>query len=208
MKKKSVVALLLSTIAVAPALAADAGTTYVNLDYSAFNLGSPSVFGILGGQAFANPGAFRIGAGYNFTPNVAVEAGYSIIGDSTLNSSAVIGGLSATGSETLKASSFQVAAVGTMPINAQFDVFGKLGLASNKADYSCSGSVAGIAITCTPASASKTSVMFGVGAKYNIDKNWGVRVQYENYGKVDFTTGGTAQSFKFSALSVGGVYNF
>lgn len=206
--KKFAAALLLSAVSVAPAFAADAGTAYVNLDYSQVNLGSPSIFGPNGTTSFANPGAFRIGGGYNFTPNVAVEAGYSIIGDSTINGSGTVLGFAYTSTETMKTSSLQVAAVGTYPINEQFDVFGKLGLASNKGDYSCSVTVAGTAGACPSVSASKTSVMYGIGAKYNINKTWGLRLQYENYGKVDFTQGGATQSFKFSAISFGGVYNF
>jgi OmpA-OmpF porin, OOP family len=208
MMKKFAAALLLSVVSAAPAFAADAGTAYVNLDYSKVNLGSPSLFGLNGTTAFPNPGALRIGGGYNFTPNVAVEAGYSIIGDSTINASGTALGLPVSSSETMKTRSFQLAAVGTYSINEQFDVFGKLGLANNKGEYSCSLTVGGTAIPCTSVSGSKTSVMYGIGAKYNINKTWGVRLQYEHLGKVDLTSGPTTVSFKFSTISVGGVYTF
>jgi OmpA-OmpF porin, OOP family len=152
--------------------------------------------GVTGGTAaYPNPLALTLGGGYRFTQYVGVEANYSIIGNSTINTTGAV-----TATETFKTSSMQVAAVGTYSINDQFDVFGKLGVANNKIDYTGTGARAGTA------SASKTNLMFGVGGQYNINKQFGVRLQYADLGKVTFA--GSTQSQAIKVISVGGVYNF
>src|SRR5665647_551792 len=130
--KKITIAILLSAFAAAPVFAANEGA------YIAVDLGQVSYSNATSqftGTSPANPKAITIGGGYHFSPYVGVEAGYSIIGDSTIDTSV---GPGVTITEKLKASSFQVAAVGTFPINDMFNVFGKLGLANTKIDYSAS----------------------------------------------------------------------
>jgi OmpA-OmpF porin, OOP family len=203
--KRIAIAALLSAFAAAPALAADQGA-FVNVDLGQVSY-SGAYSGLSNAVTFANPGSIRIGGGYNFTPNIAVEAGYSIIGDSTITTS--LG--TTTASETLKASSLQVAAVGTFPINDMFNVFGKLGLASSKLEYSCFVTSGAVTVTCPTFSGSKTNLMFGLGGKFNINKNWGIRVQYEDFGKVDLPAGSIAAGatpVSITAFSIGGVYSF
>ncbi len=195
--KKFAVALLVSAVSCAPALAAEAGSSYVNLDYSNFMLGSPANFGPNGNTPFNNTGAFRIGGGYNFTEQFAVEAGYSMIFNSSFISTSLPG---STGEETLKSNSYQLAGVGTLPINEAVEVFGKLGVAHNRVEHSCSG-----AVTCPTESMSRNSVMYGAGLKFNLSKSWGLRVQYEHYGTV---TKASSVRFKFAATSFGAVYSF
>jgi hypothetical protein len=64
------------------------------------------------GAAFSNPLTLRIGGGYRTTPRFAVEAGYSLIGDSSIKSPSAL-----VLTETLRNTNFQLAAVGTYPIN-------------------------------------------------------------------------------------------
>lgn len=142
---------------------------------------------------FPNPGKIGFGAGYQFTPNVAAEAGYHLFGDSTLVQGAL--------SQTAKVSSFTVAAVGSYPNNNQFSAIGKLGLAMNK--VSATGNFVG-----ATGNDSKNSLYFAVGAQYNINQQFAVRAQYESFG--DFTTKGgtgTAQAAA-SAFGIAGVMNF
>lgn len=205
--KKIATALLLSTAISAPALAADQGA-YVNADLGQANFSNAtSQFST---TKFGNPGSITIGGGYHFSQNVGVEAGYSIIGDSTITTNA--GGGASTG-EKLKTSSMQVAAVGTFPINDKFDLFGKLGVANTKIDYSAIAAggtfVPSVAQT---ASASKTNLMFGIGGQFNINKRFGIRLQYQDFGKVQlpglFFGGVNAPNISVQVFSVGGVYNF
>jgi OmpA-OmpF porin, OOP family len=198
--KKIAGVFLLSTVISVPAFAADQGA-YVAVDLGKVN------YSDTGTVTPPSPGSIRFSGGYHFSPNVGVEAGYSTIGDSTTN----IYGAGWSQSETLKASSLNIAAVGTYSINDKFDLFGKLGAVNTKLDYTFSG------VALTPSSGSgsgtKTNLLIGIGAQYNINKHFGIRAQYEDFGKtkvpVVYNNGATATGeFGLKVVSVGGVYNF
>lgn|GEM_PF-542382 len=197
--KKITIAILLSAFAAAPVFAADQGA------YIAVDLGQVSYSNAtsqFSGANAPNPNAIILGGGYHFSQYMGVEADYSIIGDSSITT--VAGAASAT--EKLKTSSFQVAAVGTFPINDMFNVFGKLGLANTKIDYSASVTNATfVPGVVTAASASKTNLMFGLGGQLNINQHFGIRLQYEDFGKVTFSN---APDVGVKLYSLGGVYNF
>jgi len=199
--KKIATALLLSTAISAPAFAADQGA------YVAVDLGKVS-YSDTGTTTPPSPGSVRVGGGYHFNPYVGVEAGYSIIGDATTNTS--YGGF-ASSSETLKASSLQVSAVGTLPLNDKFNLFAKLGAANTKLDYTWTST--GIIPSSGSGSGTKTNLLIGIGAQYNINKHFGIRALYEDFGKtkvpVSYNNGSTATGdFGLKVFSIGGVYNF
>jgi OmpA-OmpF porin, OOP family len=174
--KKVLIASVLSAMFATPAFAAAPGP-YVAADIQSWSTTNNAPFG--------NPGiGLRIGGGYRFTQNWGVEANYA---QSTASSS--VGGTS------YKASAFQLAATGTYPINDQFDVYAKLGASANK--VSASG------YTCS--NCSKTDLLYGVGGQYNIDRNWGVRLEYEGLGKA---TNAGVNDMSASTLSLGAVYAF
>lgn len=204
--KRIAIVTLLSAFAAAPVFAADQGA-YVAVDlgqvsFSGDTEAQLSVGGTRG--TFPNPHALRIGGGYHFSQYLGVEGGYSIIQDSTVSTSGTVAGNPATGTETVKTSSLQVAAVGTYPINDMFAVFGKLGLANDKLDYSCGVNVAGAVCPLASASGSKTNLIFGLGGQYNINQRFGIRAQYEDFGKVS----AAGNSIGLKVVSVGGVFNF
>jgi len=199
--KKITIAILLSAFAAAPVFAADQGA------YIAVDLGQVSYSNAtsqFSGANAPNPNAIILGGGYHFSQYMGVEADYSIIGDSSITT--VAGAASAT--EKLKTSSFQVAAVGTFPINNQFSLFGKLGLANTKIDYTLTpgpGTIIVGGVTAT--SGSKTNLMFALGAQFNINQHWGIRAQYQDFGKVQLDAVG-APNIGVKLYSLGGVYNF
>lgn len=154
-----------------------------------------------------NPGgAITIGGGYNFNNYFGVEAGFTNTADSTITTYGFI-----NSKETLKSSATQLAAVGTFPFNEHFSMFGKLGMANTKVDYSYSSFG-----TTASASATKSNVMFGIGGQYNFNKRWGLRAQYIDFGKTRVgpvvTNGvpqaGTTGDIGMAFFSVGGVYSF
>ena len=174
--KKILVASLVISLLASPAFAADSGG-YVAVDLQNWSTTNNAPMG--------NPKmGVRIGGGYRFTPNVGVEVDYGQSGSS-----------STTGGMSYKVSATQLAVVGTYPINPMFDVFGKVGMSANKATTT--------GTTCN--SCSKTSVMFGVGGQYNINQQLGVRLQYENLGKV---TNSGSDDLSATTLSLGVVYGF
>lgn len=174
--KKVLFMSLLFTLFAAPAFASAPGA-YVALDLQNW---SASNTGSLG-----NPGVgLRIGGGYRFTQNWGVEANYAQSGTS-----------STVNGNSYKLTAFQVAATGTYPINPQFDVYAKLGATSNKFDRSPS----------VPNN-TKTSFLWGVGGQFNIDPQWGVRLEYANIG--DCTDRPFVSQVSASTISLGGVYTF
>lgn len=189
MMKKNLLAVVLFSAFTAPAFASDSGA-YLSLDYGQLTY---TDIGTVGGQSLPNPGKFGLGAGYNFSPNFGAELGYQLNGNSTL--SGTIGG--SAFSATAKTSSIVAAAVGNYPLNDQFGVFGKLGIASNSATYDVT-----VAGSTSSKSYSKTDLYYAAGGKYNINKSVGLYLQYENFGKYDDTTPPT----KGAAMSFGVIF--
>lgn len=179
--KRIVLAALLASFVAAPALAAPALAASTGKAYIAGDLGFASYTNT---SPFPNPGMVRIAGGYHFSPMLAAEIGYTSFADSTV------------GGTTLSASSFQVALVGSLPLNAKFDLTGKLGISNNSEKYADSWG--------TFASYSQSSMLFGVGAQYHLDSQLSIRAQYEDYGSFD----NYYQPMKATAFSLGAVYNF
>lgn len=195
--KKIAIVTLLSAFAAAPALADNTGKFYVagDLGSASYSNVDPNIPGVTN-TAFPNPGMVRIAGGYQFSPTWAAEVGYSKFGDSVVDYGNL--GLGA-GKATLAMNSLQVAAVGAYPLNPQFDLIGKLGLASNKAELTGTGILAAAA-----ASESKTDLLIGLGVQYHVSQQVTLRAQYDSFGKFTKDT----NPIKASALSVGVAYSF
>ena len=192
MKKIASIALL-SALVASPVLADNTGRYYEAIDLGAVTYSNTNP----GGPEFSNPAALRISGGYHFSPLFAVEGGYAVMGDSTLSTG--------SGSAKIKNSAVQLAAVGTYPINAAFDLFGKLGVSINSINASGTGSLSGLNVS--PSTSFRT--MIGVGVQFNINQQFGIRAQYEK--SPGFTMSNNAnQSWNVgeSQSSLGVVYTF
>jgi OOP family OmpA-OmpF porin len=195
--KKILITALLTAFVAAPAIAAD---NFVAVDLGRANYSNAKVTGPAANQSYDDPGFFRIAFGHNFTPNLGVEAGFSTFGDSEV--------IFSNATTTLKVSVFQVAAVSTYPLNDSFAVFGKLGAAGISAKESGTGAAASL-----HGSDTTTNLMFGFGCQLNISREWGMRLQYEDFGKARYTPsvfGVTQPEAKIgvTVFSIGVVYNF
>lgn len=137
--------------------------------------------------------AWKILGGYQFTRNLAVEAGYVNLGEITIT-----GGGSRLVVET---TGWDLVGVGSFPINNQFSVYGKLGFHSSDTEI---GSAKDDGIDLT----------FGIGARYDFSRNLGVRAEWQRYGSVaaPAATSGVlvvqAQEFDIDVVSVGLVWKF
>jgi len=141
--------------------------------------------------------AFRFGGGYQFTPNLGIEANYGILGKGT--ASGTVLGTAFNGEAKFK--TLQVAATGTFPLADTFSLIGKLGIARTSVDTSATGG--GFS---SSSSATSTKLAYGIGAQFDLSKSLGIRAQYENLGEVgDVNTTGTA---KVSLISAGVVLKF
>jgi len=181
--KKFAIAVVLSAFVAAPALADNTGNFYVAGDFGAATYSNMA--------PFPNPSVVRIAGGFHFSPVFAVELGYSMFGDSNAIVNTPFGSTPAT----ISASSFQVAAVGSLPLSRQFDLIGKLGLASNREDYSDSFGTL---------SWSQNDLLIGFGAQFHVNSQVSLRALYDNYGKFD----NFFPPMKASSFSLGVAYDF
>lgn len=136
--------------------------------------------------------AFKIYGGYNYTQNFGVEAGYADLREASISG----GGATATS----KPRALYVAATGTLPVNEQFSVFGKLGVSANRTKIGARYTGFNESVTDN-----QTSPFIGVGAAYVLNKNVSLVAEYENFGKV---AKDGSDSVKADLLSVGVRYAF
>jgi OmpA-OmpF porin, OOP family len=120
-----------------------------------------------------NDTGFKVYGGYMFMPYVGVEAAYLSLGKAKATfTDPVLGNVSGE----LKGDGFAAFAVGAFPIQ-DFVLFGKLGFASIKAKVNATSSTQGTANE----SDTNSDFAWGLGAGYNITKNFGVRAEWERY---------------------------
>lgn len=137
--------------------------------------------------------AYRIGGGYQFTPNLGVEASYGIM--ASAKASGVFG------SAEYKPRSMQVSGTGKFPISGPFSLIGKVGLVRTTVDLSASNSFG----SYSP-SATTFNLGWGVGGQVDLADGLALRAQFEDLGEIgDANTTGTA---KLTLLSLGITMNF
>lgn len=130
--------------------------------------------------------AFRIFGGYNFNKNFGAELGYSELGKAKFSAAGVSG--------DAKSTAWDVMAVGTLPLNQKFDLYGKLGWYF--ADTKTSGALS--------SSDSNNDFTFAIGGAYNFNKNLSARLEWQQYTKV----GSDSNNGDVDVIGVGVVYKF
>ena len=119
-----------------------------------------------GFSADGDDSGFKIFGGFQFSKHWGAEVGYFDAGNAS-----VTGPL---GNLELNVTGLTLAATGTLPLNESFSLLGKVGLWMWDTD--CTGS-----ICLSSASDSDTDLYYGIGARYNFNKNWGVQVEWEQF---------------------------
>jgi OOP family OmpA-OmpF porin len=95
---------------------------------------------------------FKIFGGYQFHRNFAAEVGYGLLMDKN----------------DVEVTTMELVGVGMFPIQNQFSIIGKLGLANVEVD--------------TPAgSEDKTELTWGIGVQFDINRNLSARAQWQRY---------------------------
>jgi OOP family OmpA-OmpF porin len=131
--------------------------------------------------------AFRIFGGYNFNKNFGAELGYADLGKVTVSAPGISG--------DIKATAWDIMAVGTLPLADKFALYGKLGWYF--ADSKASGSIGG-------GSESNNDLTYAIGGQYNFNKNLGLRLEWQQYKSV----GGDNSNGDVDVMSIGVVYKF
>lgn len=187
-----------------PYLGLGLGLGDVSLPSSSGNIGATAVTTQSGKD---NALATKIYAGFRPWGIWGAELGYHVFGSKHLQNLSTPAG-SASG--TMKLSSFYAAATATAQPAPNVSLFAKLGLARH---YLAVNAVC-VGATCT-ASRGGTSHHWalapGFGAEYAIGSTWGVRLDYDDYGKVsadDVLSTGNSGAIRASAWTLSVTRNF
>ena len=137
--------------------------------------------------------AFKLFGGYSFNQNWAAELGYQDLGKAKFTGPG--------GTDELKGTAFDLTAVFSWPFSSTgFSVFGRAGLYTGKLELS--GPDHG--------SKSTTDLTYGLGGGYEINRNLGLRAEWQRYSKMkahnDVT--GAETDGDVDALSIGILYRF
>ncbi|OEZ63208.1 outer membrane beta-barrel protein [Duganella sp. HH105] len=136
--------------------------------------------------------AYKLVGGYGFNKNFGAEIGYADLREVSVS------GNGAT--LTSKPTAFYVAATGTLPLNEQFSLIGKLGLAA--AHEKVTGKYRS---TYESSTETRTTPYISVGAAFALNKQVSFVAEYENFGKV--AKDGSA-NIKADMFSAGVRYSF
>lgn len=148
------------------------------------------------GSLTDNATGFKLYGGYDFTKNFGAEAGYVHFGKGEVSATDSVNTVSISG----KPKALYLAVTGTLPLNDQFSLFAKAGVARNSTKVT--GTINGVSES---EKLKRTSAMFGLGAAYNVTKNVALVAEYENFGKVIKEDG---VSLKANIISIGARYKF
>lgn len=186
MNKIRTLSLLTLALCTAPAFAADttsggvAGAGW----YAGAGLGYSTVKDNATGNGYTlnrdtHDTGYKLFGGYRFNSTFGIEGSYIDFGKEKFNwtYSPV-----ESGSGTLSATAFALAATGRLPLGDSFALLGKLGLASTQIKHRESWSQPGYSENISNNHSSTVPVV-GLGAEYAFGKNIALRAEYEFYGK-------------------------
>lgn len=145
--------------------------------------------------------AYKIFAGYKFSPYFALEGGYFNLGQFDFRATTVPAG---TLNGNIKLQGLNFDAVGILPITKRFSALGRVGFnfVEAKDKFSNTGAVA----IPTDASPSQTDLNYkiGFGAQYDVTESIGVRAEWERH-RIDDAVGNLAD---IDMVSLGLVVKF
>jgi OOP family OmpA-OmpF porin len=178
--------LLIALIAAATAAPAMAGDTYIgaNIGRASQKL---SIDGV--GSIKDNTTGVSLYTGYQFDKSFGIEGGLAYLGKAEISAAGV--------TATAKPQTLYVAGTATLPLDNQFNLFAKVGVARTHTKLTATGAGSD--------SNNDTSALVSVGASYIIDKNLSAVLEYTDFGKLVKEDGG---SLKGNLLSVGLRYTF
>ncbi len=163
------------------------------------NINNNDIFGNNSGisSSIDNTGvAGRIFAGYQFNPNWAAELGYTRFSDTDINDITAYG--VPVGNGSLREQAFDLVGKGILPLQNNFNLYGKLGAAYLQGDMSFNGS--GVSTT---GDENKVYPTYGVGISYDVTPNVPVDLSWNRIQKV-----GDSDLQSTDLIAVGIAYNF
>jgi len=131
-------------------------------------------------------GGAKFFLGYSFNHYFAVEGGYAVLGQSSVNMD-FRSGLSSVGRFNLiyKMSAAFIDAVGLLPVNDKWSFIGRVGVSYNRVTADMNGSPLTLIIASADNSEGKVRAKFGAGLDYNVNPAFTVRTEWEHYKMPD-----------------------
>lgn len=119
----------------------------------------------------------KLFAGFNLNRHLAIEAAYLQLGKYYVRRQAFA---PTSGSLDLawQVRGFSIAAKPQIALSPAFSVYGKLGVARLQTEVDQTGSVLAASVN---QSSNRWSLFYGIGAEYDVTRNFGVRAEWEYY---------------------------
>lgn len=129
---------------------------------------------------------YRNFGGYRFTRNWGVEFGYSDLGRGSGGGDPGAYSLEKYGYQT---SAWTLAGTGVLPIGDSFSLLGRLGWSLATPDATLAGFSLGTAAPGFGLGSGlpryRGTMLWGLGGQYDFDSRFGMRLDYNNFGKLD-----------------------
>lgn len=173
---KNLAKILLATMV----LGAASSSAWAENPYGAIDIGQTKGSNLCTGAAAGckdNSGAFRVALGYQFVPMMGGEVSYGYYGKASLGPAG-----------DWKASGFAISGIGALPVGNGFSLTAKLGLAATTLDNTAAGR-----------STTSTNLAYGIGGRFDFNRDIALRIQYESLGDVGNSTTGTTKLNLFTA---------
>jgi OmpA-OmpF porin, OOP family len=135
--------------------------------------------------------SWKILGGYQINRNFAVELGYIDFGKITLSGPG--------GTATFESTAFELMAVAGVPVADRFSIYGKFGFYRADSELNFNIPALGGAFS---GSETNNDITFGVGARFDVTRNLGIRAEWQRYS--DVGDGAT----DIDVMSVGVIYRF
>jgi opacity protein-like surface antigen len=125
--------------------------------------------------------SYAFSVGYRINRNLAIEGAYAKLGEFSYNSAS-----SAPAADSIsgkyEAKAFSISAIGIMPLQQNWSVYGKAGLAQVRTHLDASSALGTTAPSNTTDSGS--SLLIGAGAMYDFNRNIFARAGWDRYTSV------------------------
>ncbi|MFW2457184.1 outer membrane beta-barrel protein [Methyloversatilis discipulorum] len=148
------------------------GQSRVDFGENEFNAGLGSLgINVTSSRVDENDTSYGLNLGYAFNPYLALELGYVDLGRVSYRGTSNLGALALD----IESHGWSASAVGSLPLNEQFSVFGRVGGVNAKVDVSGPGGAL---------SDRSWGALYGVGLDYAFTPSVGIRAEFTRYDSV------------------------
>lgn len=145
--------------------------------------------------------AVSVYAGYAFSRQLAVEAGYTDFGKYSIKG-AYNGFLA---EDSISAQVVSASVIGSLPLSSVFALDGRVGLGVMHQKYQC---VRYCTATMSDADDTSAVALIGVGAHWDLNRNLTLRTRFDYYAGANSPLGGNSNDIDYSMVSVGADWHF